>query len=226
MAYVHCMPVRVKTMRHGLDNIVSGTFETCDGDIEFSTRKHIVKATNKIYRGNAWKPSAGTLALVDGDLQGAMILVDHIEVDHGAATSDGAANPHLDVIAAMIPRHPPASATLRVWRGANPARIRLVALASRMDRRGLISEELVHGSYDSVSNRWSLWSVTRDGATLSGTGVDAAILPMLARAAGSGLLMGETEKERFERIEAEEIQASKDSRMAPTSKPPSDDCPF
>lgn len=227
MAYVHCMPCLVTRLNHGMDNIVTGTLRTPRGDLEFRTRTHIVKATNKIYRSAPWKPSAGDRVLVDGDASGAAIVVDHIEPDHGAAADGNSASPHLDAIAALLPRHPPASATLRVFRDVMPIRLRFVPTASRRDKRGQVRDEIVHAMYD--EGRWSVWSVAKDGGGLAASGIDGHILTILARCAGSSLLTGETERERSERIERDEIDASKAKRnahLAPAEPPPFEDCPF
>lgn len=226
MAYVHCMPCLVTRLHHGMDNIVTGTLRTTRGDLEFRTRGHIVKATNKIYRSNPWKPAAGLHVLVDGDVSGGAIVVDHIEADHGAAADGGSASPHLDAIAALLPRHPPASATLRVCRDVMPYRLRFVPVASRRDRRGQISDEIVHASYD--DGRWSVWSVAKEGGELASSGIDGPILTILARCAGADLIGGETEREREDRMEREEVFASREARLAAAqpSPPPFDDCPF
>lgn len=225
MAYVHCMPALVTMLRHGLDNIVSGTLRTTRGDLSFSTRTHIVKATNKIYRSCAWKPAAGDRVLVDGDIVGNAIIVDHLERDLGAAMDGGAASPHLNTIAAILPKHPPASKTMRVWRDEMPFRIRFAATASRKDRRGKLQDEIVHASYD--DGRWAIWSVYKDGGELAASGMDGAIMQILARAAGADLLVGETERERSERVEREEVLAAREARRPPTrTELPFDDCPF
>jgi hypothetical protein len=226
MAYVHCMPALVTNLRHGLDNIVSGTLRTSRGDLSFVTRTHVVKATNKIYRSCPWKPSAGDRVLVDGDISGQSVVVDHIERDLGAAMDGGAESPHLNTLAALLPKHPPASGTMRVWRDEAPYRIRFAACASRRDRRGKVRDEIVHASYD--DGRWSIWSVFKEGGELAASGIDAAIMTILARAAGADLLVGETERENSERIEREEVAAAREVRAAKRAPepPPFDDCPF
>lgn len=225
MAYVHCMPARVIEMRHGLDNIVQGRLRTARGDLDFRTRGHIVKATNKIYRYCAWKPSAGDDVLVDGDLSGETILIDHIEQDLHARAAEGAANPHLDIIACRLPTHPPATKTLRVCRDSDPVRLRFADCASRRDTRGRIQDEIIHASYS--EGHWSIWTVTRDGGRLSSSGIDATVLPILARAAGLDLIAGETAREEAERLERNEIEAARQARAAAAAAPPPfDDCPF
>lgn len=225
MAYVHCMPARVMALQHGLDNIVTGTLRTPLGDLAFKTRGHIVKATNKIYRGCPWKPSAGEDVLFDAEINGSSAVVDHIERDLGPTVEKGAANPHLDTIRDLLPKHPPATKTLRVCRHGGPTRLRFAANASRRDPRGRIQDEIVHAMHD--DGAWSIWTVTRDGGELSGKGIDAAVLPIIARAAGADLISGETERERSERIEREEIDADRAKRSAHAIEPPPfDDCPF
>ena len=224
MAYVHCMPALVAVLRHRLDNVVEGTLRTATGDVEFVTRGHIVKATNRIYRNAPWKPKAGDLVLVDGDLSGASITVDHIEPDVMSYANEGAANPHLDAIAALLPKHPPASKDLRVCRTQDPIRIRFCAAASRRTARGAIQDEIVHAAYDAAG--WRIWSVAKDGGRPTAKGIDPSILPILARAAGAGLLTGETERERHDRAEIEEREAIRAQRTAAPEPPPFDDCPF
>ncbi len=224
MAYVHCMPALVAVLRHRLDNVVEGTLRTPQGDIEFITRGHIVKATNRIYRNAAWKPKAGDLVLVDGDLTQASIIIDHIEPDRMAHADGSAANPHLDAIAALLPKHPPASKDLRVYRAREPTRIRFCATASRRTARGGVQDEIVHAAHDAEG--WRIWSVAKDGGAPTAKGIDPAILPILARAAGSGLLTGETEREAERRREIEEREAIHAQRSAAPEPPPFDDCPF
>ena len=226
MAYVHCMPARVIELRHGLDNVVQGVLRTPGGDLAFRTRGHIVKATNKIYRSCPWKPAAGEHVLVDGDVSKDAVLVDHIERDLHAEAADGAANPHLDAIAALVPTHPPASKTLRVHRTCEPVRIRFVETASRRDARGRIQDEVVHASL--ADGHWTIWTVARDGGRLASSGIDAAVLPIIARAAGMGLIGGETVREQADRIERNEVEEARRlrERAAAVEAPPFDDCPF
>lgn len=225
MAYVHCMPARVMVLRHGLDNIVTGVLRTHEGEREFTTRGHVVKATNKIYRNCAWKPSAGDDVLVDAETGGDTMIVDHIERDLGARADGGSVNPHLDAIAALLPKHPPASKTLKVWRKGGAVRLRFNAMASRRDRRGALQDEVVHAIYDEGS--WSIWSISKIGGELVSTGIDASVLPIITRASGADAISGETERERTERIEREEIAADKAAREAVRNAPPPfDDCPF
>lgn len=221
MGYVHCMPARVVTLSHALDNIVSGTLRTDEGDIPFKTRMHIVKATNKLYRNCPWKPSAGDEVLVDGDIGLECMMVDHIEKDHLPRANGGASSPHLDHIAGLLPKHPSASKTLRVWRRSEPIRIRFAATASRRDRRGIVQDEIIHAVHD--NGEWSLWTVAKDGGAVVATGIDEAILPILARAAGCDLISGETEREKNVRIEEEERRACRKPAYEP---PPFDDVPF
>jgi hypothetical protein len=225
MAYVHCMPARVTELRHGLDNLVQGVLRTARGDISFKTRGHIVKATNKIYRGCPWKPAAGQDVLVDGDLVGDAIIVDHIEQDLYAEPAEGASSPHLESIGAMLPRHPPASKTLRVCRDGDPVRIRFVAMASKADSRGRITDEVVHAAW--TEGRWAIWTVARDGGGLASSGINAAVLPIIARAAGLDMIAGETDREKAERIERDEVAIAREARQAAAAAPPPfDDCPF
>lgn len=224
MAYVHCMPARVIVLRHGLDNIVSGTLRTHEGDIDFRTRGHIIKVTNKIYRNCAWKPSAGDAVLIDADIGAAGAVVDHIELDIAAKAERGSVNPHLDVIAAMLPKHPVATKTLRVFRASGPVRLRFAACASRRDRRGQVQDEIVHAVYD--DGAWAIWTVSKEGGKLASSGIDASVLTIIARAAGSDMIAGETERERSERIERNEIADARIAREAAAAPPPFDDCPF
>lgn len=225
MAYVHCMPARVIELRHGLDNIVKGVLRSAKGDLSFSTRGHIVKATNKIYRACPWKPSAGDMVLVDGEITLDAMVIDHIEQDLYAEPVDGACSPHLDTIAEMLPRHPPATKTLRVCRDGDPVRIRFVATASRADARGKIRDEVVHAAW--TAGKWALWTVTKDGGRLVSSGIDGAVLPIIARAAGLDMIAGETERERADRIERDEVAKAREQREAAAAAPlPFDDCPF
>ena len=220
MAYVHCMPARVVILRHGLDNVVSGTLRTHDGEFEFKTRGHIVKATNKIYRNCAWKPSAGDDVLIDAEIGSKLITVDHIERDLGAKTETDSKNPHLDIIAGLLPKHPPATKTLRVWRKGGPIRVRFAEFASRIDRRDQLQDEVIHAIYE--DDRWTLWTVTQQGGNLSTSGIDAVVLPILARASGMDLISGETEREKRQ-AEKEPLTTTV---AAPANTAPFEDCPF
>lgn len=225
MAYVHCMPARIISLKHGLDNIVTGQIETCHGNKSFTTRGHIVKATNKVYRVCQWKPSAGQNVLIDAEITGDHVLVDHIEIDYSPDVLEVSDSQYLNMIAQMLPKHPPASKTVRLWRTSEPYRIRFALPASRQITPRTIQEEIVHAVYD--KGLWKIWTVKRDGGHLATKGIDQAVMPIIARAAGCELLSGETEKEAFERKEREEIAASKASRIEIAAPSPVlEDCPF
>lgn len=229
MPYVHCMPARVSEMNHALDNIVSGILETPKGPLSFRTRGHIVKATNKIYTACAWKPKKDAYVLIDGQVDGEHILVDHIEDDlFQSLALQPALNVHLDLIAKMLPKHPPATAMLRVWRaGGEHYRIRFAQPASRKEGRGGVIDEIIHAACSS-DGKWYLWSVAKIGGAVIAKGIDGPLLPILARASGSDLLSGETEREREKRqndeerikIEAERQKAQEEEKRS------FDDCPF
>jgi len=223
MGYVHCVPARVLRMSHGLDNIVSGIVDVDGREIGFTTRGHIVKAVNKVYRGSAWKPSAGARVLLDGEMRADDLLVDHVEADEHDAGAPFSFSPHLDEIAALLPTHPPASKTLRVWRGESGTRVRFADIASRRDARGRVVEEIIHGRH--CEDGWHLWRVGREGGRRVGEGIDAAVLTILARASGRGMLAGETAAEEDRRQQAEIREAAR-NRIAEAALPPDDDCPF
>lgn len=223
MGYVHCMPALVVQMSHGLDNVVGGMVDVDGRRMAFRTRGHIVKAVNKIYRGNPWKPSAGARVLLDGELRGDDLLVDHVEADAHDGTAAFAFSPHLDAIAELLPTHPPATKTLRVWRGETGTRIRFADIASRRDQRGRVVEEILHANH--ATEGWHLWRIARDGGSHVGTGIDAAVLTILARAAGRGSLTGETAAEEDRRQQAEMREAAL-ARVPERAPPPDDDCPF
>ncbi len=228
MPYVHCMPARVSEMNHALDNIVSGVLETPKGPLNFKTRGHIVKATNKIYTACAWKPRKDAYVLIDGQVDGEDILVDHIEDDLFQSLGlEPALNVHLDIIAKMLPKHPPATATMRVWRaGGDHYRIRFAHPASRKEGRGSVLDEIVHAAYSS-DGQWYLWSIAKIGGAVVAKGIDGPLLPILARASGSDLLSGETEREREKRRNDEErLKIEADRQKVQEEAPAFDDCPF
>lgn len=224
MGYVHCMPALCVQMTHGLDNIVTGVLDVDGRKIDFRTRSHIIKAVNKVYRGSAWKPSGGAKLLVDGELAPGSILIDHVEADAHDPADDRVSSPHLDEIAAMLPTHPVASKTLRVWKGDGVTRLRFADIVSRRDARGRIVEEILHGLHD--EDGWHLWRVGRQGGQRLGSGIDAAVLTILGRAAGRALLTGETAVEEDRRQQAEYRQAAAQSQVIEHVSPPDDDCPF
>lgn len=223
MGYVHCMPALCVQMSHGLDNIVTGVIDVSGRRLEFRTRGHIVKAVNKLYRSNAWKPSGGARMLIDGDLGKDSIVVDHIEVDAHDNGEDHVSSPHLDTIAAMLPTHPPATKTLRVWRGEEGTRVRFADIVSRRDARGRVIEEVLHGHYDPEG--WRLWRIAREGGQRTGSGIDMPVMTILARAAGCSLLTGETAAEEDRRQQTEMREAAR-LKLEQCNLPPDDDCPF
>lgn len=222
MGYIHCTPAKIMVLRHALDNVVSGTLRTCHGDVEFRTRGHVVKATNKVYRGTEWKPRAGAAVLVDGELTPGAILVDHIEADHIGHAHGAAVSPHLDAIALTLPKHPPASATLRVHRASEPIRLRFAKPASRRDARGKLADEIVHAAYDAANDEWALWTVDRATGNPVARGVDAPTLVILAREAGCDLIAGETARETAEQHDADEKRTATISSWSHAT----DNCPF
>jgi hypothetical protein len=138
------MPATIITMKHGLDNIVSGVFQTPLGERAFITRKHIIKTTNKIYRNCPWKPAVGSKVLIDGDMDSVSVLVDHIEKDHlleGFQLSD--AYPVTEII--MISKKlPPATKTAKLFREGRNIRVRLVEPYLKFLPNGKREEQFVH----------------------------------------------------------------------------------
>ena len=182
MAYVHCMPARIILMRHGLDNVVSGTLRTPDDEMVFRTRGHIVKATNRIYRGTAWKPQAGADVLVDGDLTATGLIVDHIEPD--LIGGDRCDDQHLEEIAKFLPSHPPASATLRVWRASAPYRLRFAKPITGEGRKNTPRPGILHAAYDPDGAAWRAWTTAQEGGELVQRGIDLHALSAIAAEVG------------------------------------------
>ncbi len=79
MAYQVCMRALVVRHQHNRDNSVEGTINVQGQQITYKSRGHIAKAVNRIYRNVSWKPAEGEEVIIDGDLNGKHIIVDHIE---------------------------------------------------------------------------------------------------------------------------------------------------
>lgn len=144
MAYVYCMPATIITMKHGLDNIVSGVFQTPLGERSFITRKHIIKTTNKIYRNCPWKPAVGSKVLIDGDMDGVSVLVDHIEKDHlleGFQLSNTGLATEIIMKSSKIP---PATKTAKLFRDGRNIRMRLAEPYLKLLPNGKREEQIVH----------------------------------------------------------------------------------
>lgn len=228
MAYVHCVSAHIVEMTHGMDNVVEGVLDIDGATTGFRTRGHIVKAVNRLYRGSSWKPSKGASVLLDGEMAADLLLVDHIEPARVAADAPIASSPHLDTIATMIPGHPPATKTLRVWRGVGSTRVRFADMVSRIDARGRLVEEILHAALH--PDGWRLALIARQGAMPCDTRIDVPVLTILARAAGCPLLVGETAAEADRRRQDELRQDAgarrEDDRLRKADPPPFDDCPF
>jgi hypothetical protein len=131
-------------MKHGLDNIVSGVFQTPLGERSFITRKHIIKTTNKIYRNCPWKPAVGSKVLIDGDMDSVSILVDHIEKDHlleGFQLSDA------ELAAEIIMKSnklPSATKTSKLFKDGKNIRIRLVEPYLKILPNGKREDQIIH----------------------------------------------------------------------------------
>ena len=79
MAYAVCMRARVLNLEHWRDNSLTGTLEIQGSEYEFKTRGHIAKAINAQYRDVSWKPQGGDEVILDGDVSGSRVIMDHVE---------------------------------------------------------------------------------------------------------------------------------------------------
>lgn len=217
MAYVHCMPARVVQMRHGLDNVVSGVLRTHDDEFPFRTRGHVVKAANRVYRNVTWKPSAGDDVLVDGDVLSAGMVVDHVEPD--LLDGEICRHEHLDALALLLPTHPVASATLRVWRAGTPHRLRFAKAITGEGKRGVRRPGILHAAFDPETGEWRVWTVVHEGGQIATRGVDQHALPAIAAEVGHEIAAPQ--------IGEDPVRPVRPSTRTPIyDPPPFDDVPF
>lgn len=79
MAYAVCMRARVLKLEHWRDNSLTGTLDIQGTEHEFKTRGHIAKAINAQYRDVSWKPQEDEEVILDGDVSGNRVIIDHLE---------------------------------------------------------------------------------------------------------------------------------------------------
>ncbi|MFZ3481713.1 hypothetical protein [Sphingomonas sp. 3-13AW] len=211
MAYVYCMPATITEFTHALDNRVSGRLQVEGREIGFSTRKHVVLATNRHYSKCGWKPKLGSVVLIDGDLGRDAILVDHIEAD--LMVDEHVEDPVLDQISATLGSISTATKTLRHWKpqlAGAPVRFRWSGEIGKcagldVDRTGIL-----HAMLDPSTGLWSAWCVDASTGRMAARG-----MPLGARRLVARTFLGPEEKKR----------------PAPARRPvqapvPFSDCPF
>lgn len=79
MAYASCVRARVLSKEHWRDNTLTGILSIDGVEHQFKTRGHVAKAVNSQFRDVDWKPSDGEEVIIDGDVSGGRVVVDHIE---------------------------------------------------------------------------------------------------------------------------------------------------
>jgi len=211
MPYVYCMPATITEFNHALDNRVSGRLEVEGRDVAFTSRKHIVLATNRHYSKCAWKPRLGSVVLIDGELGRDSMLVDHIEAD--LMMDEHVDDPMLDQISATLGAIPNATKTLRHWKplvAGSMFRFRWAGEVAKgpgldADRSGVL-----HGAYDPSTGLWSAWCVDGSTGRLAARGLPSSARRLMART-----FLGPEEKKPS-------VPARKPARMPV----PLDDCPF
>jgi hypothetical protein len=204
------MPATITEFNHALDNRVSGRLEVEGREIAFSSRKHVVLATNRHYSKCAWKPKLGSHVLIDGDLGKDAVLVDHIEAD--LMVDEYVRDPVLDQISSTLGAIPNATKTLRHWKpivAGAPVRFRWAGEIGRA--AGIDADRsLLHGTFDPETGRWSTWCIDGVSGCLAARG-----LPPAAQRLVSRTFIGPEEKKRPE------------PRHRTVRTPvPIDDCPF
>lgn len=217
MAYAVCVAARIEEMSHALDNIVSGTVSHDGIQTPFRTRGHIVKATNKIYQANPWKPSKGDRVLIDGDFQkDGTLIVDHIEKDWVEAA--GAVDvPMLAKIAERLPSMQEMTSGLRHRKPkvpGEPTRLRWVKPFTVLHDRCERSDAVLHAVLD--EDGWYLWGIEKTtGKPASASRADG-LHRLMADALGIPSMVA--------------INPPPPSAMASPpaddGSPPYDDCPF
>jgi len=73
------MRARIVRHVHARDNIISGTAEIDGKSYTYSSRGHIAKAVNRLYREVSWKPQEGDEIVIDGEVTGECLIIDHLE---------------------------------------------------------------------------------------------------------------------------------------------------
>jgi hypothetical protein len=213
MPYVYCMPATITEFHHALDNRVSGRLEVEGRDLAFSSRKHVVLATNRHYAKCAWKPRQGSAVLIDGDLGRDSVLVDHVEAD--LMVDEYVRDGVLDQIAATLGATPNATRTLRHWKpqvAGSPFRFRWAGEIGKCAGIDADRSSLLHGTFDPQTGRWSTWCVDASSGRIAARG-----LPDGARRLVGRTFVGPEEKKR---------PAPQPKRERVRTHVPLDDCPF
>lgn len=192
MPYVYCMPATITEFNHALDNRVSGRLEVEGREIGFSSRKHVVLATNRHYSKCAWKPKLGSIVLIDGELGRDSVLVDHIEAD--MIVDEHVQDPILDQIAGTLGAISNATKTLRHWKpqvAGSPVRFRWAGEVGKCQGLDADRAGVLHASFDPTTGLWSAWCVDATTGRLAARGLPSGARRLVART-----FLGPEEKKR------------------------------